>query len=823
MRTQFTSTILKIAETAGIKQNNKKTNMGNDPPWFNWECRELKNKIRKQGKIVKREPYNAGARTKLFEEKKKFKNFIKKKKREYKEGILQDMTLNRKNGRIFWKLLDKIDLKKNDKDFVKNIPMNRWVEHFKKVLKGNNDPNYPQDCTDIGPLDYEITLEELNESSYILKNGKACGIDCVSNEMLSCIMEISPDVLLCLFNAFLEGKAPDTHMSMLVPIHKKGSKTNTEFYRGVFLICSLSKMYAALLNKRLLKFVTENNILSQEQLGFIPGNRTSDAHIIIHNLVKQYCHKKKKMLYSCFVDFKKAFDSIPRDKLFDKLKRYGITGKFFNSIKNMYINDSCKIKIDGCLSEEINPNQGVRQGCVLSPLLFNIFMADFPNIFNSMEDSPPSIDGVNKLCCLLWADDLILFSESEHGLNSMLDKLSKYNEQNGLELNLEKTKCMTFNKTGRLIRRVFKYRGTTVETVREYKYLGFLITPSGEITSALHDLKDRAGKALFKLKTKMGDMFKKHVSTTLQLFDALIKPILMYMSDFWGCLKMPKNNPIETFQNRFLKQLLGVQVQTTNIGVLLETGRVPLTIYAKKNCIKNWNRINRNKCNSMLRYSYQNAVINDLVWCIRIKQELACVGLSELFLNMEGSMATAGNTMFKRLVDIFHQETFAEINNPNSKLRTYSLMKTKIGYESYLSQITSVTNRISLTKFRLSNHSLMIEKGRHLGIHKNARFCKFCEHEIEDEIHFLINCKTFAIIREKLFDIANNGIYYFYHLSDPAKLVALLSNPFIIQYTSEYLHKAQETRTNELMDPRTNERRKTKKTKKLLKILSYRT
>ena len=266
------------------------------------------------------------------------------------------------------------------------------------------------------------------------------------------------------------------------------------------------------------------------------------------------------------------------------------------------------------------------------------------------------------------------------------------------------------------------------------------------------------------------------------------------MSDFWGCLKMPKNNPIETFQNRFLKQLLGVQVQTTNIGVLLETGRVPLTIYAKKNCIKNWNRINRNKCNSMLRYSYQNAVINDLAWCIRIKQELACVGLSELFLNMEGSMATAGNTMFKRLVDIFHQETFAEISNPNSKLRTYSLMKTKIGYESYLSQITSVTNRISLTKFRLSNHSLMIEKGRHMGIHKNARFCKFCEHEIEDEIHFLINCKTFAIIREKLFDIANNGIYYFYHLSDPAKLVALLSNPFIIQYTSEYLHKAQEIR-----------------------------
>ena len=78
-------------------------------------------------------------------------------------------------------------------------------------------------------------------------------------------------------------------------------------------------------------------------------------------------------------------------------------------------------------------------------------MADLPQIFNNDEDSPPSIDGTNKLSCLLWADDLILFSESELGLNNMLNKLLRYNEQNGLELNREKTKCMIFNKTGRLI------------------------------------------------------------------------------------------------------------------------------------------------------------------------------------------------------------------------------------------------------------------------------------------------------------------------------------------------------------------------------------
>ena len=89
--------------------------------------------------------------------------------------------------------------------------MNRWVEHFKKVLTGIKDPSYPEDCTICGPLDYEIT-QEVEDSSYILKNGMASGIDCVSNEMLICIMETSPNVLRSLYNAFLNGKTPDAYV-----------------------------------------------------------------------------------------------------------------------------------------------------------------------------------------------------------------------------------------------------------------------------------------------------------------------------------------------------------------------------------------------------------------------------------------------------------------------------------------------------------------------------------------------------------------------------------------------------------------------------------
>ena len=154
---------------------------------------------------------------------------------------------------------------------------------------------------------------------------------------------------------------------------------------------------------------------------------------------------------------------------------------------------------------------------------------------------------------------------------------------------------MIFNKSGRFSRTTYKINNQFIHTTNLYKYLGFIITPSGEINSGLKDLKARALKAYYKLKRKLGYLFRRYVSTTLFLFDALIKPILLYASDFWGSLKMPKNNPIENVHIKFCKDILGVQKQTTNIGVLLELGEIPITIYAKKNCIKNYFRINNKR------------------------------------------------------------------------------------------------------------------------------------------------------------------------------------------------------------------------------------
>ena len=84
------------------------------------------------------------------------------------------------------------------------------------------------------------------------------------------------------------------------------------------------------------------------------------------------------------------------------------------------------------------------------------------------------------------------------------------------------------------------------------------------------------------LRDKLGKHFNIHIEDVLKLFDSIIKPILLYSSDFWGCLNLPKNKPIENLPFTFCKHLLGVQKGTTNVGVLLELGRTPLTLDAQK-------------------------------------------------------------------------------------------------------------------------------------------------------------------------------------------------------------------------------------------------
>ena len=488
------------------------------------------------------------------------------------------------------------------------------------------------------------------------------------------------------------------------------------------------------------------------------------------------------------MDFQKAFDSVPRYILFQKLLSRNINGKFYNCLVHLYTEDKSCVKIGNKITNYFVSNQGVKQGCILSPTLFNIFLSDLQHITEQTECDPVQITTNKKLGCLIWADDLLLLSKSEIGLKHMLDELKSYTEKNGLTLNIKKTKAIIFNKSGRHIRRLFFFGDKKIETTRKYKYLGFMVTPSGETLTGLKDLKDRALKAFIKMKRKLGDFFRKCPQISLKLFNALVKHILLYASDFWGILKPPKNNPVENVHMNFCKQLLGVQKQTTNIGVLLELGEVPLNIHARQHANKNWVRIVTNvKCNEMVRKSYENAVLHKLTWPTRIESNLSEIGMRNLFLTKDNLTHTKA---FCRMKDIFHQEAFSNIKKENSKLRTYSIIKKTIGFESYLNEIDNIQERISLTKFRLSNHSLMIEKGRHQNIEKECRFCPFCPQQVEDEMHFLLDCKCFSSLRNDLLVKIHSENQLFPHVDNKEKFVILMCFKNIIPITAQYIFQS---------------------------------
>ena len=184
----------------------------------------------------------------------------------------------------------------------------------------------------------------------------------------------------------------------------------------------------------------------------------------------------------------------------------------------------------------------------------------------------------------------------------------------------------------------------------------------------------------------MGDFFRTNLTTTIHLFDSLIKPILLYMSDFWGGLKCPaeNRNPIEKLHFMACKQFLGVQKQSTNIGVLLELGRVPLQHFAVKAAIKNWERIKTGKINLILKESHSHAITEKLPWITQIRSILEQHNLESRNFSSKRKYPFIHKLLHDQQNENFHTDAFRIITDPDSKLRTYSLFKTDIGLDKYL-------------------------------------------------------------------------------------------------------------------------------------------
>jgi hypothetical protein len=145
-----------------------------------------------------------------------------------------------------------------------------------------------------------------------LKNNKAAGFDIIINEMLKCGQTVLVKPLSKLFNIILSsGEYPSQwSKGYIYPIHKSGEKDNPSNYRGIVINSCIGKLFTKILNSRLNEFLAKRNVIPIEQIGFTKKKRTVDHMFILRSLVEQHTTKGSKHLYTCFIHFRKAFDSV---------------------------------------------------------------------------------------------------------------------------------------------------------------------------------------------------------------------------------------------------------------------------------------------------------------------------------------------------------------------------------------------------------------------------------------------------------------------------------------------------------------------------------
>lgn len=300
-----------------------------------------------------------------------------------------------------------------------------------------------------------------------------------------------------LFNLVLETSC-FPHMwntTFQVPLYKSGDPLDCNNYRGISITSCLGKLFNSILCQRVNSFLDENDKMSKLQAVFRKNHSTSDHIFVLRSLINKYVKQYKSQIFACFVDFRKAFDTVWRNGMFLKLKRLGVCGKFFDLVKNMYAQTSSSIKLPNGITTNFKTDVGIKQGDSLSPTLFNVYIDDVSDIFHNCDGL---VLGQVNLNCLMYADDLLLVSSSSNGLQLALNKLNSYCKLWKLEMNVNKTNVVIFRQRKRTETVNFYLGGQQLKTVDQVKYLGLVWMYTGNFDITVKELKLKGMRAFFK-------------------------------------------------------------------------------------------------------------------------------------------------------------------------------------------------------------------------------------------------------------------------------------------------------------------------------------
>ena len=477
-------------------------------------------------------------------------------------------TSYRSNTKKLWNTINNLTKSKNKKPKINNLVINdksigspaQIAEAFnnffvnaapeleKKLPKTVNDPlEYMKARNPNNMTSPHANVADVISAIKDIKN-KKCGVNDFSPHIIKLNSHLIAIPIAQLFNQSIRlGKFPlRLKCASVIPLYKKGPRNDLNNYRPISLLNIFSKIFEKIMKKYLVEFIKVNNILSPSQYGFQAKKSTEDAHRLLSKKIYEELDRSSSVL-SVFIDFSKAFDTVPHDILLKKLDHYGIRGGVKNWFAD-YLQNRQQVTIyENAISTTKNTTLGVPQGSVLGPVLFLLYINDLPNISNTLftilfaDDATLSICGKNPI-------ELIEITNTE------LLKLNVWCIANRLSINTLKTYFILFSNRPPevlpplVIKSNFTY--DPIQRVDSIKFLGIYYDYNMSFKTHITHLSQRLSRTaslLYRVSSLMPPFVLK------AMYHAHVSSLLNYCNLIWANTYPTHLQPLIKMQKRIIR------------------------------------------------------------------------------------------------------------------------------------------------------------------------------------------------------------------------------------------------------------------------------
>lgn len=454
----------------------------------------------------------------------------------------------------------------------------RWVEHFRDLLNQPTEvePNilelvlqFPVDDS----LDLPITAAEVDEAVKNTKTGKSPGPDGVLPEVLIHGGARLRAFLFTIISMFwtTEDIPSDLTDPNIAILFKKGDRSHCGNYRGISLLSVVGKLLSDILLQRLKRIA--DKMYPQSQSGYRDGRSTIDGIFTLRQLMEK-AREQRRNMYIVFVDFTKAFDTVNRSLLFQILEKLGCPPKFVRVIKKLYTNVHARLIVNGELTEPIEYNSGVKQGCKLAPTLYGIYAAVLlliayisignnysikirfrydGDIFDLKRLKSRTMVLIDYIREAQYADDIAIFSDTPIGLQILLTAYNELAKKMGLSINIAKTEALCIGPE-----HDFFIDGVALKNVKRFKYLGSYVSSDCSVREEITSRIQAVSSAYGRLRSRVFDSHDLTPSTKIKVYSQCLMPLLMYGSETWT-LYSTDIKQLRTVQQRHLRRILRVK------------------------------------------------------------------------------------------------------------------------------------------------------------------------------------------------------------------------------------------------------------------------